>query len=129
MRRSLSLSLSLVALAALAAGGFNAVAQTPDPVNPVGTYVVSTLTEEGSPLSGTLTVRAANGNFTGEFSSDAGGTIPIRQVTTSATHMMAAFDSGESLAVAWLERQPDGTFTGSWHTLMPGVNVKMTKAK
>lgn len=120
------LTLTAVVLAGVVAGRFTAVAQTPAPLNPVGSYGVSTLTDVGVPISGTLNIRAASGNYTGEFVSDA-ATIPVRQVATSATHVMAVLDLGESLAFAWTERQPDGTFTGTWHALMPGVNVKLTK--
>ncbi|MEZ5317914.1 MAG: hypothetical protein R2752_10985 [Vicinamibacterales bacterium] len=105
-------------------------AQTPQPINPVGTYSVSTFTDEGQQMSGTLTVRAGEGGYTGELVSPEAGTVPLRQVTTNATNWIAMFTTTDNaLAVAWLQRQPDGTFTGTWHQLSPGINVKMTKTK
>lgn len=109
--------------------GASTGAQTPPPINPVGTYTVSTANEQGSPLSGRMTVRATNGNYSGEFVSADGETVPMRQVTTSASHMMAVLETGNGVAVTWLERQDDGTFTGTWHPLMPGINVKVTKSR
>lgn len=126
-------TLGLIAPAALlvAAIGFvlgaRTGAQTPSPINPVGTYQVTTASEEGTPLAGTLTIQAANGNYSGQFVSTTGETVPLRQVTTSASHVMMAFDSSTGLAVAWLERQADGTFTGSWHPLTTGINLKVVK--
>lgn len=121
--------LASLALVLLIQPGSKVIAQTRTPINPVGTYTVSSLTEEGQQMSGTLTIRASEGMYTGEFVSPEAGTVPLRQVTSNAKHWVAIFTAGESLAVAWLERQADGTFTGTWHQLSPGIGVKMTKTK
>lgn len=121
--------LSLLLLVAFGVTGAPARtdAQTPSPINPVGSYQISTLDENGAPLSGTLTVGAANGNYTGQFVPTAGESVPILQVTTSAGHFMMVLETGSGPAMAWLEKRADGTLTGTWHLLMPGIGVKAVK--
>jgi hypothetical protein len=96
-------------------------------INPVGSYTVGTISEEGVPLNGTMTIRANATGYDGEFVATTGDTVKMLQVTTNGQHMMAVFEAAGGLAVTWLQRQSDGAFTGSWHQLGPGINVKVTK--
>jgi hypothetical protein len=122
--RQTTLALTLLVALGLTWGLARTDAQAPAAINPVGSYQISTLDENGTPLSGTLVVRAANGNYAGEFVAPAGDSVPILRVTTSATHLMMVLETGSGPAMAWLEKQADGTFTGTWHLLMPGIGVK-----
>jgi hypothetical protein len=89
---------------------------------------VSTADEDGIPLAGTLVVRAGEaGGYLGEFSAADGDVVPVLQVTTNGSHLMAMIETGVGPAVVWLQRQDDGAFTGSWHPLGAGINVKATK--
>lgn len=115
---------SIGVLLAYAASGATAQSTT---INPSGSYAVATVDEEGTPLSGTMTVQASGAGYTGQFVAASGDTIKMLQVTTNGQHMMAVFETGNGMAMTWLQRQPDGTFTGSWHPLGPGINVKATK--
>lgn len=125
--RKAPLALALLTTLVMTGALVGTDAQTPTPINPVGSYQVSTMDETGVPLSGTLTVRAANGNYTGEFVSEDGESVPVHQVTTSGSHFMMAMETGNGPAMAWLEKQADGTFRGTWHPLMPGIGVKAVK--
>jgi hypothetical protein len=105
------------------------VQPAPQHLDPVGSYAIVTADEEGMPLAGTLTVRAgADGEFVGQFAAT-GSTepVPVLQVTTNGRHLMAFLETGSGLGVTWLERQEDGTFTGSWHVVGAGIRVTATK--
>jgi len=102
--------------------------QAPQVISPVGEFTVATADEGGAPLSGTLTIRAAeNGQFVGEFVAASGEVVPVRQVASNGRHLMAMVETGVGLAVTWLERQDDGTFAGSWHQLGAGIRVTATR--
>jgi hypothetical protein len=95
-------------------------------INPVGSYTVTSTDDTGTPLAGTLTIRATDGGYTGEFVS--GETlVPFVQVTTNGTHMMAVIDLTDYLAVTWLQLQEDGSFSGTWHQMSPGIAVTAKK--
>ena len=40
---------------------------------------------------------------------------------------MMVLETGSGTAMAWLEKQADGTLKGTWHLLMPGIGVKAVK--
>lgn len=95
-------------------------------INPVGSYVVNTTDDTGTPLTGTLTIRAVAGGYAGEFVA-ADSVVPFMQVTTNGKHIMAIVDLTDYLAVTWLQLQEDGTYSGTWHQMSPGIAVSAKK--
>lgn len=81
-RMAIVIGAFVVASAVFAQVGSGVVAQSAA-INPVGSYAVATVDEEGAPLSGTFVVRASGAGFSGEFVSGTGDTIPVMQVTTN----------------------------------------------
>jgi hypothetical protein len=95
-------------------------------LNPVGSYLVNTSDEMGTPLTGTLTIRAVDGGYVGEFLAE-DAAVPFVQVTTNGKHLMAIVDLTDYLAVTWLQLQEDGSYSGTWHQMSPGIAVSARK--
>lgn len=124
----MKLAFALVAAFAVAAPVARDLQSPATPLDPVGSYTVATADESGVPLRGTLTIEAAErGEYTGRFLGPDGEVVPVPQVTTNGRHLMAIVETGAGLAVTWLQRQPDGTLTGTWHLLGEGIKVTATK--
>jgi hypothetical protein len=103
-------------------------ATPPQVLDPVGSYLVATADEGGTPLRGTLTIEAGEaGEYTGRFLGPDGEIVPVHQVTTNRRHLMAIIETGAGMAVTWLQRQPDGNLTGTWHLLGDGIRVTATR--
>jgi len=99
-------------------------------LDPVGSYAVTTSTETGDPLSGTLVVTASGSGYTGQFTSAAlPSPIPVLSVATNGNQMMAALNTGDALAFVWIEFAADGSFKGTWHQLSPGIATTGRKNK
>ncbi len=107
-----------------------AVAQQPNVLNPVGSYSVTTSTDTGEPLTGTMVIAASANGYTGTFTSallpDA---IPVLSVTTNGRQLMATLNIGTGLALVWIEFADDGTFKGTWHELSAGFAATGKKNK
>lgn len=111
-------------------------AQSPvRPIDPVGTFNVTTSTDEGDLVKGTLTVRVESGGYVGEFVSKGMGTVPVTDIATSGTHMLAIlnFDDGKAVLDVKLDgnldvkRDPDGALTGTWYRFGDGLPITIKK--
>ncbi len=108
-----------------------AAAQQPRALNPVGTYSVSSATDTGQPLAGSLVITAtAEGNYAGNFTSPAlPGPIPLLSVATNGKQMLATLQNPDGILLVWIEFAADGTFKGTWHQLGPGFAATGKKEK
>ena len=63
-------------------------------LNPVGVYSVSTSTDTGQPMTGTLQIAASATGYTGTFTSPAlPAPLKVTGVATNGQQMMATIDS------------------------------------
>ena len=83
-------------------------------VDPVGEFEYSTMTPDGTPLSGVITVRGTPGSYTGGIDAGAMGVFPIKGVTVAGQTMTIAAEHPEGPIEVRLTLVGD-EFTGSWH--------------
>ena len=105
-------------------------AQAKKPIDAAGNYAVTTASDTGQAMTGTLTIAAnAEGNYGGQFTSPAlPNPVPIASVAVNGGELLVVLKvSATEFALVWVERDADGTFKGSWHKLGPGINATMTK--
>ena len=115
----------VVAFCAIAAG---MSAQSPvRPIDPVGTFNVTTSTDDGDLVKGTLTVRVENGSYVGEFVSKGLGTVPVTDLATSGTHLLAILNFDDGKAVVDVKRDIDGALTGTWYRFGDGLPITIKK--
>jgi hypothetical protein len=119
-------ALILFALAACASSPREAVPerppQIPEPttrgvaaaLNPVGEFEYSTMTPDGTPVSGVMTIRGTPGNYTGSIEAGTLGVFPVKGVTVSGQTMTIASEHPEGPLELRLTFVGD-EFTGSWH--------------
>lgn len=103
-------------------------AQSPvRPIDPVGTFHVTTSTDEGDLVKGTLTVRVENGGYVGAFVSKGMGTVPVTDLATSGTHLLAILNFDDGKAVIDVKRDADGALTGTWYRFGDGLPITIKK--
>ena len=118
-----------VVLALASAGSAPAGAQT-KVIDPTGTYAVSTSSDSGQPLTGTMVITSSADGYTGTFSSPAlPAPVQVVSVTTNGKQMMATLNNGTGLVLVWLEMGTDGAFKGTWHQLSQGIATTGKKSK
>ena len=117
--------LVFVAFLAFAAG--LPAQSTVRPIDPVGTFNVTTSTDDGDLVKGTLTVRAENGGYVGEFVSKGMGTVPVTDLATSGTHLLAILNFDDGKAVVDVKRDTDGALTGTWYRFGDGLPITIKK--
>jgi hypothetical protein len=120
--KRLAVSVAALTVFGILASVLTAKVQQPAALNPVGSYSVSSATDTGDPMSGTLVITASDNGYSGRFTSPVlPEAIPVLNVATNSRQMMATLNTGESLAFVWVEFAADGTFKGTWHELLPGI--------
>jgi hypothetical protein len=123
----------ILAIAVSAVALFQASGTQPrKPIDPVGAYAVSTLSDTGQAMAGTLTISMnAAGDHAGQFVSPAlPAPVPIASVAVNGGEMVVILKpSPKEFAVVWVERAADGAFKGTWHKLGDGTNATMTRMK
>ena len=99
--------------------------------DPTGTYSVSTASDTGQPMTGTMVITAKADGYTGTFTTAAlPAPVQVVSVTTNGKQMMATLDNGNGgLVLVWIEMAADGTFKGTWHQLSPGIAATGNKSK
>ena len=118
-----------VALALASTGSAPAAAQS-KVIDPTGTYTVSTSSDSGQPMTGTMVIKATADGYTGTFTSPAlPAPVEVVSVATNGKQMMATLNNGNGLVLVWIEIGADGTFKGTWHQLSPGIAATGKKSK
>lgn len=83
-------------------------------LDPVGEFEYSSMTPDGTPISGVITIRGTPGSYTGSIDAGAMGTFPIKGVTVTGQMMSIASEHPEGPLDVRLTFIGDA-FTGSWH--------------
>jgi hypothetical protein len=114
----------------LGAGSAGSAVQQAAPLDPAGTYSVSTTLSNGQPMSGTLVIESKGGVYGGRFMSPA---LPdaqtIAAVGVSGRQLMVTLQTGNELLLVWVELAADGTYKGTWHQLSAGTPVSGKKTR
>jgi hypothetical protein len=85
---------------------------TPD-LNPVGKWTVSTVSDEGQPMTVTMDITGKPGAYTGQAVTSLNRTLPLRELATTPTGLVALFDLPQGGIVVRIVR--DGNkFIGAW---------------
>jgi hypothetical protein len=112
---------------ALVFAGFAVSVPADGPINPVGAFAVTTSTDDGDLVTGTLTIRAEGGGYVGVFESKTLGKVPVTDIATSGTHMLGIFNFDDGKAVLDLRLDADGAFTGTWYRFGDGLPVTVIR--
>ena len=99
------------------------------PINPLGTFAITTSTDDGDLVRGTLTVKAEGGGYTGVFESKQLGKVPVTDIATSGTHLLGIFNFDDGKAIVDLKLDADGAMTGTWYRFGDGLPITATRAK
>ena len=89
--------------------------QTTAAFNPVGSWRVSTASDEGQPMSVAVEIAGKPGAFTGEANTGQ-RVLPLTDLATTPTGFIAFFALPEGFIVVRLSSR-DGKFNGSWGEL------------
>jgi len=100
----------------------------PKPFDPVGKYNISTTTEQGQAVAGTLEITGTPGNYKGQTTVSDGTVLGITDVMTSPNGLMAISElPNGAVALVKLVRDSSGKFTGAWGQIAQSFNITATK--
>jgi hypothetical protein len=122
----------VIAMLAALAGGSQlgrVGAQQLKALDPIGTYIITTTTQDGQPVRGTMTIVAKGSGYGGTFESTILPPVPVVEVTSGVDRLNVVIDAGDFLVQVRMNRQNDGSLTGYWHQLYPGIAATATIKK
>ena len=90
-----------------------APAQSTAAFNPIGTWRVTTVSDEGAPMNVTVTIAGKPGAYTGQAVVAPDRVLPLRDLATTTAGMIALFDLPQSTIIVRLAGK-DGKFAGDW---------------
>ena len=82
--------------------------------DPVGKWTVSTTSDTGQPAKVTVQIAGKVGAYTGHAISPEGNTLPLRDLATTPTGMIAIFDLPQGAVIVRMVRDAKGAFSGAW---------------
>jgi hypothetical protein len=85
--------------------------------DPVGTWTVSTTTDEGNPMKIVCQVTGRPGAYSGQATTEEGRTMAIEEVFTSPSGMVVYVTLPNSSLVVRIARDATGKFAGHWGEL------------
>ena len=88
--------------------------QGPASFDPVGTWKIQTVSDEGLPMSVTVDIMGRPGAYTGTAVTSEGRSLPLRDLATAPSGMIALFDLPQGAIVVRLVRDPQGKHVGAW---------------
>jgi hypothetical protein len=108
--------------------GLPALLPQPEPLfNPVGKWTVSTTSDTGQAVKVSVTIAGRLGAYTGSAISPEGNTLPLRDLATTPTGMIALFDLPQGAIVVRMVRDAAGKFTGAWAETSVATPLTATK--
>ena len=98
--------------------------------DPAGTWSYSTLDDQGSQTTGTMTITGKPGAYTGSVLTAQGQAIPLTNVYTSATGMVvvAPFGDGGTMVIK-VTAKADGTVEAGWTPVRNLIAATMTRTR
>lgn len=102
------------AVALLMAASSVVLPQSPALFNPVGKWNVSTTSDDGQPMTVAVEIAGKAGAYTGTAVTSQNRTLPLRDLATTPTGMIAIFDLPQGAIIVRLIRDESGKFVGAW---------------
>ena len=104
-----------ILVVAVLTAGLPSLIPQPEPLfNPVGKWTVSTTSDTGQAMKVTVTLAGRLGAYTGQAVNPEGRVLPLRDLATTPTGMIALFDLPQGAIVVRLVRDAAGKFSGAW---------------
>ena len=101
----------------------------PKPFDPVGKYSISTTSETGAAVTGTLEITGTPGAYKGQTTISDGTVLGISEVMTSPNGLMAVSElPNGGVALVKLVRDASGKYTGAWGQIAQSFTITATKA-
>ena len=101
----------------------------PQVFDPVGTWAVSTTTDEGGPMKIIVVVSGRPGAYTGQATTEEGRTIAVEELFTSPNGMVAYLTLPNSWLVVRVARDASGKFAGHWGELEQRIPLTAERSK
>lgn len=121
-------SIAAAAVLAIALPAFPTLWRQSAPLfNPVGKWTVSTTSDSGQPVKVSVTIAGKVGAYTGHAISPEGQTLPLRDLATTPTGMIAIFDLPQGAIVVRMVKDAKGGFTGAWGAVEQTVSLTAVK--
>lgn len=102
--------------------------QTPNAVDPVGKWTVSTISDEGQPMGVTIEIAGKPGAYTGQAVTSLNRTLPLRELATTPVGFVALFDLPQGAIVVRVVRE-NGKYVGAWGAVQQTFALTAEKAK
>jgi hypothetical protein len=104
----------LCAIAVMTMGVTGWIPQSaPAAFDPVGKWTVSTVSDEGRPMSVTVDITGRPGAYTGQAATGE-RILPLRNLATTPSGMIAIFDLPQGAIVVSVARDAGGKHAGAW---------------
>jgi hypothetical protein len=102
--------------------------QTPQNIDPVGTWTVATVSDEGQPMKVTMEVAGKPGAYTGTAVTSLNRTLPLRELATTPAGFVALFDLPQGAIVVRVVRE-GGKYVGAWGAVEETFALTAEKTK
>lgn len=102
-------------------------AQAPAAFDPLGSWRVSTVADDGSPISVDFTITGKPSAYAGEAKTSTGRALPLSDLATTPSGMIALFDLPQGSIVVRISGA-NGKFTGSWGQMNASFPIKAERA-
>jgi hypothetical protein len=97
-------------------------------MDPVGKWSVSTVSDEGQPMSVTMDITGKPGSYAGTAVTSLNRTLPLRELATTPIGFVALFDLPQGAIVVRVVR--DGArYVGAWGAVEQTFALTAEKAK
>ena len=97
----------------LVAHGLSAGVQAPATLDPVGKWTIVTVSDEGQPMGVTMEIAGKPGAYTGQAVTSLNRTLPLRELATTPSGLVALFDLPQGAIVVRIVRE-GGKYVGAW---------------
>jgi hypothetical protein len=102
--------------------------QAPAAFDPTGSWKVSTVSDEGQPMSVSVTIKGKPGAYAGQAVTGE-RTLPLTDLATTPTGMIAVFALPQGAIVVQLGANSAGKFTGTWGAMDQTFSMTAERAK